>query len=100
MIEGSYIDWDGHSKSENIVINEVKDFEKSIGIVLDFVEKHPNTLLIVTADHETGGIGLGKKMVKDPATGKMKEIPNQVHLDFNHDQHTATPVPVFAKDPK
>lgn len=96
MIEGSYIDWGGHSKSEKMVINEVKDFDKSIGIALDFVEKHPNTLLIVTADHETGGVSLGKKMVKDPTTGKMKEIPSQVQIDFNHDQHTATLVPVFA----
>ena len=96
MVEGSYIDWGGHAKSSNMVVQEVLDFDKTIGVVIDFVKKNPNTLLIVTADHETGGVSLGKYSEKDPATGTMKEVPKRVQIEFNTDQHTSALVPVFA----
>lgn len=96
MIEGSYIDWGGHAKMANRVIEETLDFDRAIGVAIGYVKKHPNTLLIVTADHETGGISLGKHYEKDPKTGKRNEVPLSVQVDFNSDQHTATLVPVLA----
>ena len=92
MIEGSYIDWGGHAKDDEMMIQEVLDFDKTIGVVLDFVKSHPNTLLVITADHETGGVSIGKSYDENG-----KEIPQQVQVYFNTDQHSTELVPVFAK---
>lgn len=92
MIEGFYIDWGGHAKDEEMMIQEVLDFDKTIGVVLDFIESHPNTLLVVTADHETGGVSIGKFYDEH-----QQEVPKKVQVYFNDDQHSAELVPVFAK---
>lgn len=60
MIEGGKIDWACHSNDGATAIKEVLDFEKAIDEALNFYKKHPNeTLIIVTADHECGGMSLG-----------------------------------------
>jgi len=66
MIEGSQIDWGGHANNESYVISEILDFDRTVGAVLEFAERDGETLVIVTADHETGGmsINLGSKMNK------------------------------------
>ncbi len=99
MIEGSYIDWGGHDRDAELLVQEVLDFDATIGVVLDYIGRHPNTLLVVTADHETGGTALGKKYRHDPATGKQTEVPDSVAVYFVTDQHTTTAVPVFASGP-
>lgn len=88
MIEGSQIDWGGHGNDGQMVIQEVLDFNKALGKVLDFAKKDGNTLVIVTADHETGGLALnpGSRM------GKIKTA-------FTTNGHTAAMVPVFAYGP-
>ena len=86
MVEGSQIDWGGHSNNTDYVTSEMIDFDKAIGEVLDFVEKDGNTLLIITADHETGGMAL---LDGDIATGK-------VEAKFLTDHHTGVMIPVFA----
>lgn len=96
MVEGSFIDWGGHAKDAEMMTKEVLDFDKTIGVVIDFIKKNPNTLLVVTADHETGGASIGKYSEKDVATGKEKEIGNKVQVNFIDNQHTAALVPVFA----
>lgn len=96
MIEGSYIDWGGHAKDDEMMIQEVLDFDKTIGVVLEFLKSHPNTLLIVTADHETGGVSLGKYYEED-SNGKKKEVPGKVQVYFNDNQHSTELIPVFAK---
>lgn len=60
MVEGGQIDWACHNNDIATAIGEVIDFDQAIGHALDFALKHPNeTLIIVTADHETGGLSLG-----------------------------------------
>ena len=58
MIEGSQIDWGGHNNDNDMIIREMLDFDKTIGKVLDFAKKNRRTLVIITADHETGGLSL------------------------------------------
>lgn len=89
MIEGSQIDWFGHSNSSDSLIAEMIDFDNAIGEVLDFAEKDGETLVIITADHETGGYVI---VEGDKASGK-------VIGKFNTGGHTATMVPVFAYGP-
>ncbi|MDQ3018223.1 MAG: alkaline phosphatase, partial [Bacteroidota bacterium] len=66
MIEGSQIDWGGHANDANYVVTELLEFDKVIGQVLDFAEADGNTLVVVTADHETGGFAVnpGSKLNK------------------------------------
>lgn len=60
VIEGGMIDWAGHSNDAATIIHEVMDFDKAIDAAYRFYLKHPQeTLIIVTADHETGGMSLG-----------------------------------------
>ena len=60
MVEGGKIDWACHSNDAATVFREVIDFDKAIKNAYDFYQKHPDeTLIVVTADHETGGISLG-----------------------------------------
>lgn len=88
MIEGSQIDWGGHANDADYIITEMKDFDKAIGAVLDFAEKDGNTLVIVTADHETGGFAIQKE----------SEM-NKLVTAFTSDYHTADLIPVFAFGP-
>lgn len=96
MVEGSYIDWGGHAKNAEMMISEVLDFDKTLGVVLDYVKANPNTLLVVTADHETGGVSIGKHYQTDESTGEQKEVPEKVSVYFNTDQHSGELIPVFA----
>ncbi len=58
MVEGSQIDWAGHENNTDYLIAEMLDFDKTVGVAMDFAEKNKNTLVIVLADHETGGFTL------------------------------------------
>lgn len=60
MIEGGKIDYASHSDDGATMVNEVIDFDNAIKVAYEFYKKHPNeTLIVVTADHETGGLVLG-----------------------------------------
>jgi alkaline phosphatase len=60
MVEGGKIDWACHSNDAATAFNEVVDMDNAIKVAYAFYQKHPKeTLIIVTADHETGGIHLG-----------------------------------------
>ncbi|KFZ32097.1 alkaline phosphatase [Pseudidiomarina salinarum] len=60
MIEGSQIDWCGHANDIACTVHEMHDFAQAIDVVRAFQQQHPNTLLIITADHSTGGLTLGQ----------------------------------------
>jgi len=89
MVEGSQIDWGGHDNDINYVITEVVDFDRAIAKALEFAEKDGETLVIVTADHETGGLTL--------TDGDLKS--KSITAQFSKDDHTAVMVPVFAYGP-
>ena len=97
MVEGSFIDWGGHEKNDQMMIQETIDFDKTIGVVMDYMKKNTNTLLVVTADHETGGAAVGKYYDVDPKTAKKTEDPTKVQVYFITDQHTGELIPIFAK---
>ncbi len=60
MVEGGSIDHNGHSNDGGSSVREVKNFDNALKIAYDFYKKHPKeTLIIVTADHETGGMSVG-----------------------------------------
>ena len=60
MVEGGKIDWACHANDAVAAIGDVLDFDNAIGVALEFYKKHPHeTLIIVTGDHETGGMTVG-----------------------------------------
>ncbi|MCI5663307.1 MAG: alkaline phosphatase [Mediterranea sp.] len=60
MVEGGKIDWACHGNDPATVFEEVIDMDNAIKVAYEFYKKHPKeTLIVVTADHETGGLGLG-----------------------------------------
>lgn len=60
MVEGGRIDWACHSNDPVTVFEEVIDLDNAVRVAYEFYKKHPKeTLIVVTADHETGGMGLG-----------------------------------------
>ena len=95
MVEGSQIDWAGHANNADDVVSETLDFEEAVAAALDFAEADGKTLVVVTADHETGGFTLGAK--KDEATGRSDYV--QIGPSFATGAHSATLIPVFAYGP-
>lgn len=89
MIEGSQIDWGGHANDAAYLESELLDFDQVIGQVLDFAAKDGETLVIVTADHETGGYTLASN------EGDYNEIKGS----FSTGGHSTTLIPVFAAGP-
>lgn len=88
MAEGSMIDWGGHSNDGELVIEETKDFDRAVKEALNFARRDGETLVIVTADHESGGMALNP--------GSSFE---SVNASFTTNGHTAAMVPVFAYGP-
>lgn len=89
MIEGSQIDFAAHNSDSTYLVNEMHDFDNTINKVLDFAEKDGNTLVIVTADHETGGLTM-----VDP-NGHYTET----YFKFSTGSHSPLLVPLFAFGP-
>lgn len=96
MIEGSQIDWGGHGGNTNYIVNEMLDFNKTIGEVLEFAKRDGNTLVIVTADHETGGFALVKGSKMNNIVGGFGDTKRDANGSI---YHTATFIPVFAYGP-
>ena len=86
MVEGSQIDWGGHANDIEYITSEFIEFNEAIEVSLNFAKNNSNTLVIVTADHETGGLAI--------TMGKTKGY--EIVADFNTGGHSATMVPVFS----
>lgn len=60
MVEGGKIDWACHANDAMAAIGDMLDFDNAVGAALEFYKKYPNdTLIVVTGDHETGGMAVG-----------------------------------------
>ena len=90
MLESAQIDHGGHANNLPYIATEVMDFDKVIGKAMQFADRNKETLIIVTADHETGGLSL---LDGEIATG-------YVSGNFSTNDHTALPVPVYAYGPQ
>ncbi|WP_209329126.1 alkaline phosphatase [Lunatimonas salinarum] len=89
MVEGAYIDSGGHANDPEMVIEEGIDFDEAVAEALRFADENGETLVIITADHETGGITLPQGNIEK----------GQVELEFSTQDHTGILVPVFAYGP-
>jgi len=89
MIEGSQIDWAGHANVADTLVDETLDFDKAVGVALDFAKNDGHTLVVITADHETGGVTITGGDI----------LSHKVKLNFSTKDHTAVMVPVYAFGP-
>tara|TARA_R110002050_G_scaffold71697_4_gene154095 strand:+ start:7562 stop:8734 length:1173 start_codon:yes stop_codon:yes gene_type:complete len=89
MVEGSQIDWGGHENDSEYVIREMRDFDAAVKSVLDFAEKDGETLVVLTADHETGGMTL--------QNSKLDSKEMEVYWTTTH--HTGVPIATMAYGP-
>ncbi len=90
VLESAQIDHGGHANNLPYIATEVLDFDKVIGKALQFADSNKETLVIITADHETGGLSL---LDGDNKNG-------YVAGNFSTNDHTAIPVPVYAYGPQ
>lgn len=86
MLEGSKIDGGGHSNDLPMLLTESLDFDQVVGEALRFADEDGETLVLITADHECGGLTL--------LDGDMKK--GKVIAEFGTNDHTGIPVPVYA----
>jgi len=119
MSESGRIDWACHSNDGKTSILETLDLQKAVQVAIEFAQKHPEeTLIVVTADHETGGMALGwesqynvffdqldeQQVSKDillqsgdKKAGEMvAEINRRARIGWTTSAHTGSPVPVYA----
>jgi alkaline phosphatase len=89
MIESAIIDGYGHNNDGEGMVIEMKEFNCTLRKMIEYVDTHPETLLVVTADHETGGTGVYYNGHKPANEGPLR-------LKFSTSGHTGTVVPVFA----
>jgi len=87
MSEGSQIDWAAHDNDAKKMITEFEDFDKTIRLAMEYVGKNKDTLLIITADHETGGLQI------------LKQDKDYVEIQWGTGRHTGIPVGVYAYGP-
>jgi alkaline phosphatase len=86
MVESAMIDSGGHGNSSKMIVEEELDFDLTIGAVIRYADDQPGTLVIITADHETGGVSIPQGSIR----------AHSVELNFQSDDHTGIPVPIFA----
>ena len=89
MIEGSQIDWAGHDHKSKELLTEMKDFVTAVKAALNFAKKNKNTLVLVTSDHETGGMSI--------TNGNLDAT--DLELSYNTGGHTPSPVGIFTFGP-
>ena len=96
MVEGSQVDWAGHANNIDYLERELKEFDEATRYALEYAKKNPDTLVVVTADHETGGL-----LIEPIALSYYKG--NNIKFSFNTaiggGSHTGVPVPVYAHGP-
>jgi len=85
MVEGSQIDWAAHENNQEEVVLETLDFDRAVKVALDFAERDGNTLVIITGDHETGGMSINNGNFQN---GSLTTV-------FTSTGHTGVPLPVY-----
>ena len=87
MSEGSQIDWESHDNKVDEMLIELKDFNETINYVLDYAATRDDTLVIVSSDHETGGLDV------------IKQSDDDVVIGWTSGSHTLAPIGIFAYGP-
>ena len=96
MVEGSQVDWAGHANNVDYLVQEMKDFDDAVSMAHKFALENEDTLVIVTADHETGGLLIEPET---PTNYTSPEVKFSFNTGIGYGSHTGVPVPVYAFGP-
>ena len=96
MLEGSQVDWAGHANDLNYLKREMQDFDEAVELALDYATQNQDTLVIATADHETGGLLIESS---SPTDYTAPEVKFSFNTGIGYGSHTGVPVPVYAYGP-
>jgi len=101
MVEAGQIDWVCHGNDTPGAIDTTLSFDAAIGVALDYVEQAGDVLLIVTADHETGGMSVTRASTGMPREDGPFAMPDGTpfFVNWTTGSHTNTNVPVLAHGP-
>lgn len=89
MVEGGRIDHAAHANEPEKMLREALEFDEAVGLALKFASVNPDTLILVTADHDTGGFAFSKQSGDYPSAKALKNWENVFWISHNH---TACPV--------
>lgn len=95
MVEGGQIDWAGHNNDAGRMLHELLRFEEAIDVVLEWIGDRDDTLLVVTADHETGGFGISYSKAnigppQDLPGSGFADRPYEPNFNFGDNDQLAT----------
>jgi len=96
MVEGSQVDWAGHANNVDYLVQEMKDFDDAVSMAYKFARENEDTLVVVTADHETGGLLIEPET---PTNYTSPEVKFSFNTGIGYGSHTGVPVPVYAYGP-
>ena len=96
MAEASQVDWAGHGNDFEYLMREMIDLEDGIKWALNFAKENKETLVVVTADHETGGLLIEPN---DPRKYENLDIKFSFNTGIGRGSHTGVPVPIYAYGP-
>ena len=89
MVEGSFIDWACHGNDADELLFLMRDFDSTVAAAMDFADRTPGTLVVVTADHETGGLTIPSN------EADFTRSESGLNYSFSTTGHTGTMVPVY-----
>ncbi|MBQ6254597.1 MAG: alkaline phosphatase [Bacteroidales bacterium] len=89
MIEGSHIDHANHANNAEQLIFEMEEFDRMVNAVFDYADTHKGTLVVITADHETGGVNV-------LSAAKDSKSTTGIDVKYSTTSHSGAPVPVFS----
>jgi len=101
MVEGGQIDWASHANDAANVISDTIDFDAAVAVGRDYAAQNDNVLVIVTADHETGGMSLSRQSTGAPDEDGPFTIAggDQFYVNWSSTKHTTATVPTTAQGP-
>jgi alkaline phosphatase len=109
MVEGSQIDWAGHANDPEYLVHEMIEFEKAVRIAKSYADAHNDVQLIVTADHECGGLKInsyefttnmptaGNTLAQNRTARVSRAL--QIDVSYSTGGHTKTEVPLVGMGP-
>ncbi|MCK4578153.1 MAG: alkaline phosphatase, partial [Candidatus Marinimicrobia bacterium] len=88
MVEESQVDWAGHANDFKYLRDEMRSLNELCGVLLAYQTQHPDVLLVLTADHETGGVSVA-----------FNDQTNDLIPNWGTEHHSGNLVPIFATGP-